>query len=126
MRRVRAPDVPARPGTASAKQMKHDPTEQQDQSAYYAEERGVGARAGVFLLEGRYHVANHRSGAERRLLDGGALLVATLVFEPAEARRAVSGGAGRPYAFSAPPAPALAPLRPAQAVFALGSRPSPN
>lgn len=106
--------------------MKHDPTEQQDGSAYYAEERGVGASAGVFLLEGRYHVANHRSRAERRLLDGGALLVATLVFEPAEARRAVSGGAGRPYAFSAPPAPALAPLRPAQAVFALGTRPSPN
>jgi hypothetical protein len=126
MRRVRAPGVPAPPGTASAKQMKHDPTEQQDLSAAYADERGVGARAGVFLLEGRFHVASHHSRAERRLLEGGAMLVATLVFEPAEARRAVSGGSGRPYAFSAPPVPALAPLRPAQAVFALGSRPSPN
>lgn len=126
MRRVHAPGVPAQPGTASVKQMKHDPTEQQDQSAAYADERGVGASAGVFLLDGRYHVANHRSRAERRLRELGAMLIATLAFQPAEARRAVSGGATRPYAFSAPPLPALSPLRPAQAVFALAARPSLN
>ena len=126
MRRVRAPAVPALPGTDSAKHMKHDPTEQQDLSAARADERGVGARAGVFLLEGRYHVAGHRSRAERRLLERGAMLVAGLVFEPAEARRAVSGGAGRPYAFSAPPVPVLTPLRPARAVYALGAPPNPN
>lgn len=106
--------------------MKHDPTEQQDRSAAYAHERGVGARAGVYLLDGRYHVAHPRSRTEGRLLDQGALRVATLVFDPAEARRAVSGGASRPYAFSAPAVPALTSLRPARAVFGLGTRPSRN
>jgi hypothetical protein len=82
--------------------MKPDRTEHQDRSASYAEERGVGARAGVFLLDGRYHVANHASRAERRLTEMGALRVATLVFDAGQARREVSGGATPPYAFSAP------------------------
>lgn len=106
--------------------MKQDPIEQQDRSADYADERGVGSSAGVYLLDGRYHVAGPRSRAERRLLDGGALRVATLVFEPLEARRAVSGGSTRPYAFSAPPVPRLAPLLPHHLAARLSPRPSAN
>lgn len=106
--------------------MKPDPIEQEDRSAAYAEERGVGARADVFLLAGRYHVAHPRSRAERRLVDLGALRVATLVFEPAVARREVSGGATRPYAYSAPPVPALVPLEPAAAIDRLAGLPSTN
>ncbi len=68
----------------------------EDRSAFYAEERGVAPLAGVFLLEGRFHVANHGGRAERALLDRGALLVATLAFDPGDARRRVSGGASRP------------------------------
>jgi hypothetical protein len=45
-------------------------------------------RAGIFLLNGACHVAAHGSRAERRLLDGGALLVAHLHFDhdPREGR----------------------------------------
>jgi|GEM_PF-2478090 len=106
--------------------MKPDPIEQEDRSAAYADERGVGPRADLFLLDGRYHVANQRSRTERRLLELGALRVATLVFEPAAARREVSGGATRPYAYSAPPAPTLVPLDPRAAFGRLTGRPSTN
>lgn len=106
--------------------MKHDPVEQQDRSADYADERGVGASAGVYLLEGRFHVAGERTRTEHRLVDMGALRVATLVFEPLEARRAVAGGSTRPYAFSAPPVPRLAPLLPQLVASRLAARPSTN
>jgi hypothetical protein len=45
-------------------------------------------RAGIFLLDGGYHVAAHGSRAERRLIDDGALLVAHLRFDadPRETR----------------------------------------
>ncbi|HEV2148989.1 MAG TPA: hypothetical protein VGR37_16405 [Longimicrobiaceae bacterium] len=107
--------------------MKHELIEQEDRSASYADERGVGARAGVFLLDGRYHVANQASRAERRLTEMGALRVATLVFDAGEARREVSGGATRPYAFSAPARiTPLAPLAPRQALAGLPAPPSRN
>ena len=38
------------------------------------------APAGVYLLGGRWHLAAHDSLAESRLIDAGALLVATLTF----------------------------------------------
>ena len=81
--------------------MKPEKPKYEDQSADYADQQGVGARAGVFLLEGRFHVAGHASLAERRLLDRGALLVATLSFDPVDGERLVSGGSTGPYAFTA-------------------------
>jgi hypothetical protein len=38
------------------------------------------APAGVYLLDGRWHLAAHDSRAEARLVEQGALLVATLTF----------------------------------------------
>lgn len=38
--------------------------------------------AGIFFLDGRTHVAPHRSPAERDLLDRGALHLASLRFDP--------------------------------------------
>lgn len=40
------------------------------------------APAGVYLLDGAWHLAAHDSAAEQRLLELGALLVATLTFTP--------------------------------------------
>ena len=40
------------------------------------------APAGIFLLEGAWHLAAHDSSAEDRLLQAGALLVVTLSFQP--------------------------------------------
>lgn len=51
--------------------------------------RGTGMVAGVFLLEGRCHVAAEESPAERDLLERGALRVAILHFgsDPREGSR---------------------------------------
>lgn len=38
------------------------------------------APAGIYLLGGKWHLAAHESSAEDRLIDAGALLVATLTF----------------------------------------------
>jgi hypothetical protein len=40
------------------------------------------APAGVYLLDGDWHLAAHDSQAEERLIERGALLVATLTFTP--------------------------------------------
>lgn len=48
------------------------------------------APAGVYLLRGRWHLAAHDSLAEARLLDAGALLVATLTFTSPAAPSAVA------------------------------------
>jgi hypothetical protein len=37
--------------------------------------------AGIYFLDGRTHVAGHRSPAERALLERGALLIASLRFD---------------------------------------------
>lgn len=97
--------------------MKPEDQQYVDLSASYADERGVGARAGVFLLDGCFHVANHASRAEHRLLARGALLVATLSFDRDDGERLVSGGAPGPYAFSAR---TLLPLRVREAARRLG------
>ena len=95
----------------------------EDRSALHAEERGISTRAGVFLLEGSFRVANHGGRAERALLDRGALLVATLAFDPGDARRRVSGGASRPP--SVRPADLLR-VDPREAVSAARPVPSRN
>lgn len=41
------------------------------------------ALAGIFLLDGGWHLAAHDSSAEDELLAAGALLIATLSFKPA-------------------------------------------
>lgn len=66
--------------------------------------RGLGPRAGVFLLAGRYEVVERFGLSERRLRARGALLVADLVFDPGEAERDVAGGTAGPRP------PRLAPL----------------
>lgn len=63
----------------------------------YSSEQRVGLPAGVFLLEGSFHVAVHGTHRAMGLLDRGALLVADLVFEPSHAERLVSGGSAQPF-----------------------------
>ena len=43
--------------------------------------RGVLPAAGIWLLDGAYHVAIHGSPAERRLAEGGALPIAGVRFD---------------------------------------------
>lgn len=79
-----------------------------------ARQEGGGLRAGIFLLDGRYHVAAHASPAGIRLRAEGALHVANLVVDPGPGDRAALSGGTQVEA-----APALAPLgrREAAAVF---------
>jgi|GEM_PF-3913934 len=66
----------------------------EDHDSPLAREEGAGLRAGIFLLEGRYHVAAHSSPFGRRLVERGALHVANLVVDPTPAEQAaLSGGA---------------------------------
>src|SRR5688572_17655776 len=94
----------------------------EDLSPEIAEQQRVGRPAGVYLLEGRYHVANRASAAERGLLARGALLVAGLVFRTGAAERAVSGGSPAP----AGRATALVPLLNREAAGAIRPSPSDN
>ena len=43
----------------------------------------AGAPAGIYLLDGCWHLAAHESAAELQLVERGALLVATLTFTAA-------------------------------------------
>ena len=52
---------------------------------------GVLPRAGIWLAGGGYHVAVYGSEAEERLLEHGAILVASLVFDGAHGDRPVRG-----------------------------------
>lgn len=69
---------------------------------------GVGQPAGMYWMEGRTVMAAHDSPAERRLVDAGAILVATLRFDadPVERRhrtgRVTRVSAGRAAALSSP------------------------
>jgi hypothetical protein len=56
--------------------------------------RGTLPAAGVYLASGRFEVAAHHSAAERRLLDNGALLVASVSFDGLQVP-ALTGGAAR-------------------------------
>lgn len=55
------------------------------------------APAGVFLLEGAWHLAAHDSTAEAELLAAGALLIATLSFKPAGRPTHVVAGPASAY-----------------------------
>jgi hypothetical protein len=52
---------------------------------------GALPRAGIWLADGGYHVAVYGSDAEAKLLDRGAILVASLVFDGSHAERPVRG-----------------------------------
>jgi len=65
----------------------------EDQDALYRGERRLGERAGIYLLDGGFHVANHASRDALHLREAGAILVATLTFSESEAEREVGGGA---------------------------------
>ena len=56
--------------------------------------RGTLPVAGVYLAGGRYEVAAHDTAAERRLLDAGALLIASVSFDGVQVP-ALTGGAAR-------------------------------
>lgn len=82
----------------------------------HARDPGMGAPAGIFLLAGEYHVAAYTSRAEARLVERGALLIATLRFD---------GGDGLPRG-PVPHLDALSPLAPRRAAASLGWRPVRN
>lgn len=56
---------------------------------------GVGRPAGMYWLDGRTVMAAHDSPAEARLVGAGAVLVATLRFEPDPVERVHSRGSVR-------------------------------
>ena len=77
--------------------MKQDETLNfEDHDPYRQGEQRLGEPAGIFLLAGRFHVANYSSRAAADLHARGALLVATLCFSETQAERSVSGGAPQP------------------------------
>jgi hypothetical protein len=68
----------------------------EDHDPEIARERLLGLPAGIFLLDGSYHVAARGTRAERRLLERGALWVAGLVWDVDDAERSVAGGSPSP------------------------------
>ena len=55
--------------------------------------QGMLPNAGIWLADGRYHVAVHGTPAQERLVEHGALLVAGVVFDGSHAERPVRGDA---------------------------------
>ena len=72
--------------------MKQDFLIYEDPDALRRGEQRVGERAGIYLLDGRYQVANYASRAAAHLREAGAVLVATLGFSASEAEREIGGG----------------------------------
>jgi hypothetical protein len=70
--------------------MRHERIEHTEQSRRAAP--GLGAPAGVYLLDGGFHVAPLASGEALRMRERGALLVAALHFDAARAELLVAGG----------------------------------
>lgn len=70
--------------------MKQDETLNfEDHDPYRLGEQRLGEPAGIFILAGRFHVANYSSRAAADLRRRGALLVATLCFSETHAERSV-------------------------------------
>ena len=69
--------------------------------------QGVLPNAGIWLADGGYHVAVYGSPDQERLMERGALLVASVVFDGSHTERPVRGGAAF-YLY-----PAAAPAKPA-------------
>lgn len=61
--------------------------------------RGTLPVAGVYLAAGRYEVAAYHSPAQRRLVEAGALLVASVSFDGLQVA-ALTGGAARDPRFA--------------------------
>lgn len=81
--------------------MRTDPLDVDDFKSHYEDRadeiswaRGTLPRSGVFLADGRYHVAPYHSLAARRLVDGGALLVASVSFDGLQMAALTGGGRG--------------------------------
>ncbi len=72
--------------------MKSDFEIYEDRYAAHAREQRVGPRAGIFLLHGRYHVANHLSLLARTLVADGAIHVASVTFDGISGGREAAGG----------------------------------
>jgi hypothetical protein len=97
--------------------------------SYYEERRitpkwrqGVLPNAGIWLADGGYHVAIYGSPAQEALMERGALLVASLVFDGSHAERPVRGDA----TFDVYPAAELAKPRSRRAFEMLGWAPIGN
>ena len=97
--------------------------------SYYEERRitprwrqGVLPNAGIWLADGGYQVAVYGSPAEVALMERGALLVASLVFDGTHAERPVRGDA----TFDVYPAAELAQPRSRRAFEMLGWAPIGN
>ena len=84
--------------------------------------QGVLPNAGIWLADGGYHVAVYGSAAQEELVERGALLVASLVFDGSHAERPVRGAA----AFDLYPAAGLAHPRSRRALEMLGWAPIGN
>jgi len=84
--------------------------------------QGVLPNAGIWLADGRYHVAVYGSPAQERLVEHGALLVAGVVFDGSHAERPVRGDA----TFDVYPAEDLAKPRSRRALEMLGWTPIGN
>ncbi|HEV7589191.1 MAG TPA: hypothetical protein VGO40_13835 [Longimicrobium sp.] len=84
--------------------------------------QGVLPNAGIWLADGGYHVAVYGSQAQDALVERGALLVASLVFDGSHAERPVRGDA----TFDLYPAAQLAKPRSRRALETLGWAPIGN
>ena len=78
--------------------------------------------AGIWLAEGRYHVAVYGSPAQERLQELGAILVAGVVFDGSHAERPVRGDAS----LDLYPAAELARARRPRTLEMLGWAPASN
>lgn len=63
---------------------------------------GIPPRAGIFLLDGRFHVAAPGTDEEARLVERGALEVASVTFAGPRTGRPVDGGGPGPDAAVTP------------------------
>jgi len=84
--------------------------------------QGVLPNAGIWLVDGGYRVAVYGGAAQAELVERGALLVASLVFDGSHAERPVRGDAS----FDVYPAAELAQPRGRRAMEMLGWAPIGN
>ena len=95
----------------------------EDRYAVDAHEQRVGPRAGIFLLHGRWFVANHATLRAAALAEQGALHVASVTFDGYTGGREVSGGTPAPLPLHLAD---VAPLQPRGAARARVEPPARN
>lgn len=93
-----------------------------DHDPELAREQRLGLPAGIYLLDGSYHVAVYGTRTEQHLREAGALWVAGLVWDEEEAERSVAGGSPSPFPLRRTP---LMHLR-AREAAALSAAPGEN